>query len=813
MKLSHADINKTYIIVKVSGYGSYRRRIIEMGFVKGKKITPIRESPFNGPVVYEIMDSNVSIRRSEAEMVEVVPIEEAELVPHDIVSSIYVDTCPQYVAKNSKEIKVALVGNPNSGKSSLYNKLTGKRAKVGNYSGVTVEMSSTTIEHEGYSITITDLPGIYSMSSYSPEEKVALDFIVNEMPDVIINTVVASNLERNLFLTTQLIDMDLKIVVALNMYDELQKNKDSLDHEALGKLMGVATVPTSALENKGINDLLRKVVAVYEDKSESIRHVHINYGQDVEKAITEIRKKIYACETVSARISGRFVALELLAKDSKIADLLKEDVSYNEIIATASSEYDKVKGTCPNEDVNNYISDMRYAFIAGALRESYQHNEQLRIQNKSGKIDKVLLHKTWGFSILALIMGLVFLLTFTLGAYPMSLIESAMGWLGDSISSLMSDGMLKDFLVDGVIGGIEGVLVFVPNIAILFMCLSFLEDSGYIARTSFIMDKAMHSLGLHGNSFISLIMGFGCNVPAIMSTRTIRSRKGRLLTMLVIPFMSCTARLPVYLLIIYTVFSPMLMNYFSLYAPSMGGLLTSLSMGGFVVVLYLVGLILAFVTAKLLNKYFLKGKELPFVMELPPYRKPLFSNVLRYAWDKTWIYIRKIATVVLLAVTLVWALDYFPRPLSGSDVAEDGTELAHSSYMSRVGKTIQPVFEPMGFDDNITVALLSGVVAKEVVVSTMGVLYKVDDGDDQGLRERLAASVHDDGHLKGETVFTIQTSIALLVFVLIYFPCISVIITIAKEAGAKYALFVATYTTVLAWILSYLSYLIILFLR
>ncbi|MFV0483729.1 MAG: ferrous iron transport protein B [Bacteroidales bacterium] len=810
MKLSQAELNKSYIIVKVSGYGSYRRRIIEMGFVKGKKITPLQDSPFKGPVVYELMDSKVSIRRSEAEMVEIIPVEEAEFVPNDVVSSVGVDKEPKFIAKDSKQIKVALVGNPNSGKSSLYNRLTGKRAKIGNYSGVTVEMTSTTIEYEGYSITITDLPGVYSMSSYSPEEKVALDFIANETPDVIINTVVASNLERNLFLTTQLIDMDLKIVVALNMYDELQENNDTLNHDALAKLMGVSIVPTSALENKGIRDLASSVVDAYEDKSDSIRHIHINYGQDVEKAITEIRKELSVCETISARVSGRFVALELLSKDSKMADFLKNDGCYEKIMSVVGSEYDKVKGACPNGDVNNYISDMRYAFIAGALRETYKHNEKLRIQEKSSRIDKILLHKAWGFPILALIMGLVFLLTFTLGAYPMSLIESGMGMIGDFIAKTMSDGILKDFLVDGVIGGIEGVLVFVPNIAILFMCLSFLEDSGYIARTSFIMDKTMHSLGLHGNSFISLVMGFGCNVPAIMSTRTIRSRKGRLLTMLVIPFMSCTARLPVYMLIIYTVFSPMLTNYFSPhFSAATASILTSLSMGCLVVALYLGGLILAFVTAKLLNKFFLKSKDLPFVMELPPYRKPLLGNVLRYTWDKTWIYIRKIATVVLVAVTIVWALDYFPRP-SESNIAADGTEIEHMSYMNKLGRTMQPIFEPMGFDDNITVALLSGVVAKEVVVSTMGVLYKVDDGDDEGLRARLAESTHDTGRLKGEKVFTPQSSIALLVFVLIYFPCISVIITIVKEAGLKYALFAAGYTTILAWILSYLSYLITL---
>jgi ferrous iron transport protein B len=810
VRLSEVKNNETVIITKVLGHGSFRKRIMEMGFVTGKEVKVIKNAPFKGPIEFKILDYNITLRRSEASLIEVVSFHEAE----EQVSKNYEGVIDREILKRSatekgKIINIALVGNPNCGKTTLFNFLSGSKEHVGNYSGVTISAKKASFKKDGYLFNLVDLPGTYSLTAYSPEEIYVRKYIWRETPDIVINVVDSSNLERNLFLTTQLIDMDIKVVCALNMYDELLKNESNFNYEKMGKMMGIPIIPTISSKGKGIDVLLSKAIDVYEDRDPIVRHIHINYGQEIEKAIQRIRTKIKENKPITDKISSRFLALKLLEKDNETLFNLSKYSNFDEIKRITKEETRRIE-TLFNEDTETVITDAKYGFIAGALKENF--NQKINTgKSRSDKIDHVLTHPMLGMPIFVVLIFIAFYSTFALGSYPMNWIERLVGAIGKLVSSALSPGMLRDLLTNGIIDGTGSVLVFLPNILILFFFISIMEDSGYMARAAFIMDKIMHSFGLHGRSFIPMVMGFGCNVPAIMATRTLRSPNDRLLTMLIIPFMSCSARLPVYVLFI------------SAFFPNNPGLV--------LVGIYFTGIFTAFFVAQIFNKTIFKSKETPFVLELPPYRIPTFRNVLIHMWDKTWQYLKKIAGVILIGVIIIWALGYFPRKsaeteklsaqivqlqetpviignsekLHQLEMEQEAVRLQHS-YLGQIGRFIEPVMRPLGFDWKMSVALLAGLPAKEIVVSTMGVLYQVDDGGDISLTKKLQQERYLSGPKQGQFVISVPVALAFLIFILIYFPCIGVIATIKNESGKlSWALFTMFYTSALAWILSFLT--------
>ncbi len=814
MKLSEVKYSETVIITKVLGHGSFRKRISEMGFIKGKEVKVIKNAPFNGAFEFKIINYNISLRKSEADLIEVVPISEfvkSENENYQGVIDRDIDLVNQ--SERTKIINIALVGNPNSGKTTLFNYISGSKEKVGNYSGVTVDIKKATFTTKGYTFNFFDLPGTYSLTAYSKEEIFVREFIYEQTPDIVINVLDATNLERNLFLTTQLIDMDVRIVAALNMFDELEKRKLFFDKDELAKLLGIPFVPTISSKGIGLENLIDKVIDVFEGKDKISRHVHINYGKDLEDAIKNVRQKIKENKPITDKISSRFLALKLLEKDGQVSTLLSHYPNFDEIQKSTQREINKIE-LLEKEDSETIITNAKYSFITGALKETFRNPHQSE-KTRSEKIDDVLTHPIFGFPIFTTILFLMFYVTFKVGAYPMDWIDMGVVALGDFVAKLMTDGMLKDLLVNGIISGAGSVLVFLPNILILFLFISLLEGTGYMARAAFIMDKIMHRFGLHGRSFIPMIMGFGCNVPAILATRSMRNKGDRILTMLIIPFMSCSARLPVYILIISAFFD----KYQPLYL-----------MG-----IYAVGIFFAFLTAQILNKTFFRNKETPFVMELPTYRLPTLRNVLYHMWDKTKHYLKKIGTIILVGVIIVWALEYFPRETKNTAVlqkeiqlAEQNTSLAAvdkentiaqlniqiesdrltNSYLGRFGKFIEPVMRPLGFDWKMSIALLAGLPAKEIVISTMGVLYQtVDDETTVNLQQKLKNEKFKTGKNTGQFVFTTPTALAFLIFILIYFPCIGVVVAIKNESESwKWAIFAVFYTTSLAWVAAFFVY-------
>ena len=794
------------------GHGSFRKRITEMGFVKGKEVKVIKNTPFKGPIEFKILDYNITLRRSEANLIEVVSLEEAKhTAPLGYEGVIDREVLKRSATEKGKIINIALVGNPNCGKTTLFNFLSGSKEHVGNYSGVTVDAKKASFTQFGYKFNLTDLPGTYSLTAYSPEEIYVRKFIWKETPDIVVNVIDSSNLERNLFLTTQLIDMDIKVVCALNMYDELVRNKSVFNYEKLGKLTGIPFIPTVSSKGKGIDELLQKAIDVYEDRDPIVRHIHINYGTEIEKSIKRIREKVRQNRPIADKISSRFMALKLLEKDNETLFNLSKYTNFEEIKAVTKEECTRIE-TLFNEDSETIITDAKYGFIAGALKETFKQRINPK-KSHSEKIDKFLTHPLLGMPIFIILIFATFYATFTLGAYPMSWIESLVAFIGNSVRTMMAPGMLRDLLTNGIIDGTGSVLVFLPNILILFFFISLMEDSGYMARAAFIMDKVMHFFGLHGRSFIPMIMGFGCNVPAIMATRTLRNPGDRLLTMLIIPFMSCSARLPVYVLFISAFFpgSP------------------ALVLGG----IYFAGIIIAFLMAQIFNKTIFRNKETPFVLELPPYRIPTFRNIVVHMWDKSYQYLRKIAGVILIGVVIVWALGYFPRQSVQSD--EIGNQIAQleatgtpdtqaeihqlraeqesvrlqNSYLGQIGQFIEPVMQPLGFDWKMSIALVAGLPAKEIVVSTLGVLYQVDDDSTISLGDKLKMEKYKNGDLRGQSLITLPVALAFLIFVLVYFPCIGVIATIRNESGKVFwAVFTMVYTTALAWGMAYLAVMI-----
>lgn len=832
MKLSELKTGEKASIVKVLGHGGFRKRIIEMGFVKGKVVEALLDAPLHDPVKYRVMGYDVSMRRSEASLVEVVSLEEAKkaLDNTNSYSTILIEEKARKLALTKrKEITVALVGNPNSGKTTLFNLTSGAHERVGNYSGVTVESKESFFEQDGYRFKIIDLPGTYSLTAYSPEEKYVRSFLIEEKPDIVINVVDASNLERNLYLTTQLIDMHLNTVVALNMYDELKNSGNILDYKLLGDLLGMPFIPVIAKSGFGIINLFRSVIKIYERESivdedgvliqslqedevldeyhhknkiphrhgekngklpdhiskhkfDSIsRHIHINYGQELEKSINRLTQYLVKENNhLQSVYSFRYLSLKLLERDKEIENLLAAETNGNEIIALRDEETKRVKSIMKDEP-ETLISDAKYGFIAGALKESFQEEGRKPFHSHTTKLDKILTHRFFGYPIFILFLYIMFQATFTLGEYPMNWIESGVTWLGSFIGKIMNPGPLKDLIIDGIIGGVGGVIVFLPNILILYFFISIMEDTGYMSRAAFIMDKLMHKIGLHGKSFIPLIMGFGCNVPAIMASRTIENRNSRMITILINPFMSCSARLPVYILLAGAFF------------PQQAGLV--------LFSIYFLGILIAIGLALLFKKFLFKKDETPFVMELPPYRMPSRKSILIHTWDKGKQYLKKMGTIILFASIVIWFLGYFPQQKSDELAEISQTEQLENSYIGKIGKTIQPVLAPLGFDWKISVALLSGVAAKEIVISTLGVIYAVDDENlDKTLPQKLQAEYYSDG----SPVYTHGTALAFMVFVLIYFPCIATIVAVKNETGTwKWAWFEVVISLTLAWIMAF----------
>ncbi len=810
------------IILKIKGRGMFRQRLMEMGFLAGKKVKVIKKAPLGDPVEYKIMGYYVTLRRSEARLIEVAArgeIPEEHPYPDGVVDGIEEKT--SWIEK-SRHIQVALVGNPNSGKTTLFNCASGSSEKVANYAGVTIDSKEAKYKQSGYTFSLVDLPGTYSLKSYSPEEIYVRNYIFTRKPDVVINIVDASNLERNLYLTTQLIDMGIQVVIALNMYDELLKKGDHLNHASLGELVGIPIVPTVSSRGKGIRKLFDKVIEVYENREPTVRHVHINYGIEIENAIDSIQSKIKNDENrdFTNIIAARYLALGLLENDREFTGDIEGCVNSREIIETAATESEKLEKLFV-DPLETTITDLRFGFIAGALKETFKISSTERLR-KSQIVDNYLTNKYLGFPIFIFFMWLTFFTTFKLGNYPKLWMEEGVKKIAEMTTSLLAPGIMRDFLVDGIISGVGAVIVFLPNIIILFLFISFMEDTGYMARTVFIMDKLMHKIGLHGKSFIPLFMGFGCNVPAIMATRIIESRQDRLVTMLITPFMTCSARLPVYILFISAFFQK--------------------EQGLILLILYFLGALLAILSALMLKKTLFRSPQIPFVMELPPYRIPTARSIVKHVVLRTGLYLRKIGGVILIASIIVWLFSNFPRTVNFSKnydaeilktekyyedlkqnqdrdpvltniqkekelskiVFEKKSEQQSGSIMGIIGHAMEPVMKPLGFDWRLTVSILSGFAAKEVVVSTLGVLFLPDAGEEDISMVQRIKSQKDES---GNNIFTPLIAFSFMLFILTYFPCIGVVVAIKRESGGwKWAIFVVLYTTIIAWLLSFSVY-------
>lgn len=798
------------------GRGAFRKRIIEMGFIRGKEVEVVKNAPLKDPIQYRILGYDVSLRRSDAQLIDVVSAAEyaeEQKAAGDRPIDQYIlpsdEELRNIALKKGKIINVALVGNPNCGKTSLFNFASGAHEHVGNYSGVTVDAKEGTFQHKGYTFKIVDLPGTYSLSAYSPEELYVRKHLNEEQPDVVINVVDASNLERNLYLTCQLIDMDERMVIALNMYDELERQGNKFDYESLSRMLGIPMIPTVSRTGFGIEALFDRVIQVYEEADPILRHIHINYGDILEKGIKNINATLKKVADIPTSISKRYLSIKLLERDKEVEAEIRNFPQAESILQERDRNATQIEELL-KQDCETAFTDARYGFIDGALRETFQRNK-IREVTSTQLIDTFVTHKILGFPIFILFMWIMFEVTFRVGEYPMGWIEWLVGVIGDFMRNTMSDGPLKDLLVDGIIGGVGGVIVFLPNILILYAFISFMEDSGYMARAAFIMDKLMHKMGLHGKSFIPLVMGFGCNVPAIMASRTIESRNSRMITMLILPLMSCSARLPIYVLL--------------------SGAFFPKQAGSVLLMLYLAGIFLAIIMARVFKRFLFKEEDVPFVMELPPYRMPTGKSIMLHMWEKAKQYLHKMGGVILVASIIIWFLSYFP--LHSPEEAEIDRQIAQveqvgelspeqeetlsllehhkatvhqkNSYIGMIGEALQPILSPLGFDWKMSVSLMTGMAAKEVVVSTLSVLY-VGEADDEG-SPQLDKMMKEDTYDDGTPVFTPLVALSFMLFVLIYFPCVATVSAIVHESGSwKWGLFVIGYTCLLAWAVSFVVF-------
>ncbi|MBP5561617.1 MAG: ferrous iron transport protein B [Muribaculaceae bacterium] len=793
MLLSQLKTGQKGVVVKVMGRGGFRKRIVEMGFIKGKTVEVILNAPLQDPVKYRIMGYELSLRREEAAMIEVVGEDEAASIVSDeygtgsdlVENQLSEDILREAAHRKRRIINVALVGNPNCGKTSLFNYASGATEHVGNYSGVTVDAKEGHCDFKGYRINLVDLPGTYSLTAYSPEELYVRQQIIEHTPDVVLNVIDANNLERNLYLTAQLIDMDLRMVCALNMWDDLERSGAKLDVDKLGELLGTPMVPTVFKTGRGVEELLQAVVDIYEGtlNTQVFRHIHINHGLYLEQAIEDVKRQLEKNADIRHRYSLRYLSIKLLENDRGAEEVARKLPNGDDVLSARDVAAKQVLKNL-QVDSETALMNAKYGFINGALQECYTPADNPDSHQFTKLLDKIVTHKYLGFPIFFIFLWLMFWVTFTVGQYPMDWIDAGVEWLKGAAQGALPDGPFKDMVVDGIIGGVGAVVVFLPQILILYFFISIMEDSGYMARAAFIMDRLMHKMGLHGKSFIPMIMGFGCNVPAIMATRTIESRTSRLITMLVIPFMSCSARLPIYVLIIGTFFAA----YQSV----------------FMLVLYATGILVAVLASRLLKRFLIKDDDTPFVMELPPYRFPTGKAIWRHTWNKGKQYLKKMGGIILVASIIVWFLQYYPN----HDAYSDRQQQQEHSYLGRMGKAVEPVFKPCGFDWKLDVGLISGVGAKEIVASTLGVIYSDDEGYDEDSLDSLdeaqkSAKYSALRQQMERDGITPIAAFSFLLFVLLYFPCLATIAAIKNESGSwKWALFAASFTTGVAWLVS-----------
>lgn len=833
MKLSDLNTGEQGVIVKVNGHGSFRKRLIEMGFIAGKKVTVVLNAPLKDPIEYEILGYKLSLRRSEAEQIEVISESEAkEVMKKDSnFDTIYADDCDEEWSLNNlmkklaeerkHVIRVALIGNPNCGKTSLFNIASGSHEHVGNYSGVTVDAKEGRFEYKGYKFVLVDLPGTYSLSAYSPEELYVRKNLIDNVPDVVINVVDASNIERNLYLTAQVIDMNLRVVMALNMYDEFKDKGDELDIKQLGYLLGMPVCPTVSRDGTGIPELFDTVIKIYTQSDPKLaRHIHINHGAELEKSIDRIKLLLQKNQSLRDKYSTRYLAIKYLEDDKDIEKIIDTLPNRDEIISARVIEEQRIIDLL-HTNTESAIVDAKYAFIQGALAETYKpHQDATPRKTITDKIDAVVTNKWMAFPIFIAVLYLIFQTTFAVGDYPMQWIDWFVGKFGEFVAMFMAEGWLKDLVVDGIISGVGSVLVFLPNILILYFFISLMEDSGYMSRAAFIVDKLMHKIGLHGKSFIPMVMGFGCNVPAIMATRAIESRKSRMITIAIIPFMSCAGRLPIFVLLAGAFF------------PHNAALV--------LLGIYLLGIVLAILSAIVLSK-FVKDDDLPFVMELPPYRIPTAKAIWRHTWEKGQQYLQKMATTILICSVIIWFLGYFPKNKELMAAQEEYATLAQTpagrlsanaddvdvnaatatkkelmtridslyayqqenSYIGQLGRMVSPALDPLGFNWKMDVGLLTGIAAKELVVSTLGVMYsegaKVSEGRDMSEDTQLQSALVND--------VTPAAALSFMVFILLYFPCVATFVAIKNETGKwRWAVACCAYTMAVAWIMSFIVY-------
>ena len=797
------------VITKVKGYGAFRKRINEMGFVPGTTVKVIKKAPLGDPMELELMGYRISLRKNEANLIDIVSKEEYKnygqqfeggMIPTD-------EAFLQRVNEEMNTINVALVGNPNCGKTTLFNTAANKNEKTGNYGGVTVDLKTAQFKHKGYTINITDLPGTYSMSEYTQEELYVRKHLIENLPDVVVNVVDASNLERNLYLTTQLIDMNIKVVGALNMYDELEKKGDKFNYTLLGKMIGIPFVPVVATKGKGLPELLDRIIGIYNDSDTDYRHFHINYGNTINESLRTVKQLIKKNKELKDQFHPQYAAIKLLEADKEFTAQVDKFPGTDEILECAAKQVKKIEKEYHDHSAS-VITDAKYAFIHGALEETYIPAANTAIERKY-RLDNILTHKWFGLPLFFLFMFLVFQMTFFIGQYPTEWIDAGVAWLSETVGKMMPQGVLRDLIVDGAIAGVGSVIVFFPQIMILFLFLSFMEDTGYMARVAFLMDKIMHKIGLHGKSVIPIIMGFGCNVPAIMATRTLENRRDRLITTMMIPFMSCGTKYPIYMLFVTALFTR-----------HHGAILFSV---------YFIGMLMAVFTALMLRKFFKKKEDIPFVMELPPYRMPTLRNSLNHMWGRSQQYLRKMGTTILVGSLFIWALGYFPHKeefskdydgmIAQVEQSQEPQEVKHQSileiqaqqkyeqieqsYIAQIGQFVEPAFAPLGYDWKIGVSLFTGITAKELILSSMGVLYQSPDDSQVTLQNKLAELKFDRGPKMGKPIFTPVTAYSLMLFILIYIPCLATIAAIKKEAGGKWALFMTLYSCTMAWLAAF----------
>jgi ferrous iron transport protein B len=678
-----------------------------------------------------------------------------------------------------KRIVVALVGNPNSGKSSLFNLLTGAHQHVANYPGATVEKKQGRLRYKDHEIVVVDLPGTYSLTAYSIEELIARRFIQEEKPDVVVDVVDASNIERNLYLGTQLIEMAPPLVFAFNMADLAKRRGLVFDLEQLSRLLEARIVPTVGNKGEGRAALLEAILQTAQEGKKPRIH-NVRYGGEIEEKLARIEEAVSRWEQdLAGQYGARWLAMKLIEQDEETVAKVRQ----REVLDLVDRSVQHLRGLFRDEP-EIVMADRRYGFISGACQETIRNSVERR-HDASDTIDAIVTHPVLGLPIFLFLMYVVFFGTFTIGRYPMHGLEVFFGWLAATVNTLWPADTalwLRSLLVEGVISGAGGVLVFLPNILLLFLAIAILEDSGYMARAAFVTDRIMHRIGLHGKSFIPMLIGFGCSVPAIMGTRILENRRNQLTTIMVIPLMSCGARLTIYALFIPAFFPPHWR-------------------GPVLWIIYVIGIVLGVVCAKLLRLTLFKGETVPFVMELPPYRMPTAKAMLVHTWQRGWLYLRKAGTVILAASIVLWAAANYPKPSAGALAGLGGEEarqkaLQHS-VVGRLGRAIEPALRPLGFDWKIGTALIGAVPAKELFVSQMGIIYAAGDtdGHQTTLRQKLQAN------------YTPLTGFCVMLFALISAPCIATVAATRQETGSwGWALFQFLGLTALAYAITLIVY-------